>query len=238
MNAGTADRALDAAEYDADRFYGKYRGLVIDTADPLGRGRLRALVPDVLGTETSGWALPCAPYTGPNAGLHAIPPAGAGVWIEFEAGDPSRPIWVGGWWADGQVPTDQTSTPSTSERKILRSDQGLLVSLDDGARTIAISDSGGTNLITIQVNAGRIEMTGAARAVVEAPVILHGAGAQHPAVFGDLLLAYLNQLVALFNAHVHAGETVAGVLAVTPAPPVAPFPAATASLISNKNLVE
>lgn len=238
MNVGTADRTLRAAEHGADRFYGKYRGLVVDNADPLVRGRLRALVPDVLGTEASGWALPCAPYTGPNAGLHAIPPAGAGVWIEFEAGDPSRPIWVGGWWADGQVPTDQTSTPSTPDRKLLRSAGGLIVSLDDHAQTISISDATGANLMTIQVSAGEAELQGAARVVLEAPLIRHGVHAQHPAVFGDELLAYLNRLVAVFNAHVHPGETVGGVLAVTPAPPRASFPAATSSLISTKNLVE
>ena len=67
----------------------------------------------MLGLETSGWALPCAPYTGPNAGLHLIPPVRAGVWIEFEAGDPSRPIWVGGWWGDAEVPQDERATAST-----------------------------------------------------------------------------------------------------------------------------
>ena len=46
----------------------------------------------------------------------------------------------------------------------------------------------------------------ATRVVLEAPLIKHGAGAAHPAVFGDELLAYLNQLVSMFNAHVHPGE--------------------------------
>jgi hypothetical protein len=237
-NGTSADRALDTAERAADRFYGKYRGLVADNGDPLQRGRLRATVPDVLGTETSGWALPCAPYAGPGVGFHAIPPVGAGVWIEFEAGDPSRPVWVGGWWAEGEVPVDQASTPSAPARKILRSDQGLLVSLEDDGPAITISDASGANLVTIDVSSGRVEIDGAARVVLEAPLIQHGANAQHPAVFGDQLLAYLNELVAMFNAHVHPGETVAGVLPVTPAPPQPFFPPATASLISTKNVVE
>jgi len=74
--------------------------------------------------------------------------------------------------------------------------------------------------------------------VLEAPLIQHGQGAAHPAVFGDQLLTYLNQLVAMFNAHVHPGEMAGGVLPVTPAPPVPFFPAATPALISTKNLVE
>jgi hypothetical protein len=52
------------------------------------------------------------------------------------------------------------------------------------------------------------------------------------------LLIYLNQLVAMFNAHVHPGELAAGFIPVTPAPPVPPFPPATPSLISTKVVVE
>ena len=58
-------------------------------------GRLQAMVPEVLGEIPSGWALPCQPFTGTGAGLYAVPQPGAGVWIEFEAGDASRPIWIG-----------------------------------------------------------------------------------------------------------------------------------------------
>ena len=32
-----------------------------------------------------------------------IPPIGAGVWVEFEQGDPDYPIWVGCFW--GLAPT-------------------------------------------------------------------------------------------------------------------------------------
>jgi hypothetical protein len=53
-------------------------------------------------------------------------------------------------------------------------------------------------------------------------------------VFGDNLLQYLNQLVTMFNTHLHPGELAAGVLPVTPAPPVPPFPPATPSLLSMK----
>ena len=81
-------------------------------------------------------------------------------------------------------------------------------------------------------------MKSAVRVVLEAPLIQHGQGATHPAVFGDQLLTYLNQLVTMFNAHVHPGELAAGILPVTPAPPVPPLPPATPALISTKNLVE
>ena len=129
-----ASAALDALERDADRFYGKYRGIVADNQDPLQIGRLQAMVPEVLGETPSGWALPCAPYAGTASGFYAIPPIGAGVWIEFEAGDTSRPIWSGAWWATGEVPMDETGAPSTPTRKILRTEFGLMVALDDARR--------------------------------------------------------------------------------------------------------
>jgi len=229
---------LDLLERHADRFYGKYRGLVTDNLDPMQIGRIQASVPEVLGELGTGWALPCAPYAGTNAGLYTIPPVGAGVWIEFEAGDPSRPIWSGTWWGTGEVPMDEKSTPSQPTRKILRSDFGLLVSLDDSAQTITLSDSLGLNLMTVKVSEGTIEIRSAVQVVLEAPLIKHGQNATHPAVFGDQLLTYLNQLVAMFNAHLHPGEMAGGFLPVTPAPPVPPFPPATPSLISTKNLVE
>jgi len=229
---------LDALEGDADHFYGKYRGLVVDNEDPLKIGRLQALVPAVLGETTSGWAIPCAPYAGTGAGFYAIPMIGAGVWIEFEAGDVSRPLWSGAWWAEGEVPMDEQSTPSEPTRKIMRSDLGLLVSMDDEEQTITIADGAGLNLITVKVLEGTIEIKSAVQVVLEAPLIKHGEGATHPAVFGDQLLTYLNQLVALFNTHVHPGELAVGILPVTPAPPVPPFPPATPSLISLKNVVE
>ncbi|MDQ6851960.1 MAG: phage baseplate assembly protein V [Actinomycetota bacterium] len=229
---------LDALEQQADRFYGKYRGLVLNSLDPLGMGRLQAMVPEVMGEVPTSWALPCAPFTGTDAGLYAIPQPGAGVWIEFEAGDTSRPIWSGGWWAAGEVPTDELATPSQPTRKILRSELGLMVSLDDLQQTITISDGLGLNLMTVKVLEGTVEVKSAVRVVLEAPLIQHGEGALHPAVFGDQLIAYLDTLVAIFNSHVHPGELAAGVLPVTPAPPVPPAPPATPALISTKNLVE
>lgn len=83
------------------RFYGKYRGLVVDNADPEHLGRLTLRVPSVLGEEVvTGWALPCVPYGGDaNQGFLFIPEKEAGVWVEFEEGDLEFPIWTGTFWS-------------------------------------------------------------------------------------------------------------------------------------------
>ena len=42
--------------------------------------------------------MPCVPIAGKQEGMYMVPQVGAGVWIEFEQGDPDYPIWVGGFW--------------------------------------------------------------------------------------------------------------------------------------------
>ena len=39
-------------------------------------------------------------------GVSLVPPIGAGVWVEFEQGDPNHPIWVGcRWGSAADVPS-------------------------------------------------------------------------------------------------------------------------------------
>jgi len=80
------------------KFYGKYRGTVINNVDPMQIGRIQVMAPDVSNVMLSSWAMPCAPVAGINMGMFALPLIGAGVWVEFEQGDPDYPIWVGGFW--------------------------------------------------------------------------------------------------------------------------------------------
>jgi Type VI secretion system/phage-baseplate injector OB domain len=94
--------------------WGKYRGAVVDDRDPLQMGRLKVLVPSVLGEVASSWAMPCAPYPAPRMGLAMLPPPGAGVWIEFEGGDPEHPIWSGCFWREGEWPME-AATPDAPE---------------------------------------------------------------------------------------------------------------------------
>jgi hypothetical protein len=214
------------------RHYGKYRGLVTDNQDPKNLARIRASVPEVLQDVETGWALPSSPYAGDGSGFFRVPAKGAGVWIEFEAGDPSRPIWTGCWWADGKLPEDQDGTSATTDFSILRSEGGLMVVLNDSGPTISVSDKNGSNLVKIDVSQGQITVEASTKVVVNAAQIELVDGASHPLVFGDSLLQYLNQLVTLFNTHMHPGELAAGILPVTPAPPVPPFTPATPDLLS------
>jgi uncharacterized protein involved in type VI secretion and phage assembly len=77
------------------RYFGKYRGTVLNNVDPMMIGRIMAIVPDVSSVVPTSWAMPCFPMAGIQTGTIAVPPIGAGVWIEFERGDPDYPVWTG-----------------------------------------------------------------------------------------------------------------------------------------------
>ena len=83
---------------DTNKFFGKYRGTVVNNIDPEQRGRIQAMVPDVSGFALTSWALPALPIGGLQMGLFNVPVIGSGVWIEFEQGDIDYPIWSGVYW--------------------------------------------------------------------------------------------------------------------------------------------
>jgi uncharacterized protein involved in type VI secretion and phage assembly len=142
-------------------FYGKYRGTVLDNSDPNGIGRVKARVPDIFGDEDSGWALPNLPYAGDGVGLFLIPPVDAWVWIEFEGGNPDKPIWSGCFWAEGETP----ESPSVVEKKILKTDIGT-ITLDDTEGSVTIETTDGMKItlnsegIEIDAGSGNVKVNG------------------------------------------------------------------------------
>jgi len=142
------------------RYWGKYRGTVTTNLDPEQRGRIQAIVPAVTGLVPSTWAMPCVPFAGKGSGFFVVPQLGAGVWIEYEDGDPDKPIWVGGFWGlSAEVPTSALAPPpippgqnvvvqSTLLHQIVVSDSaptpvsgGIMLKSTTGA-SIIVNDSG------------------------------------------------------------------------------------------------
>lgn len=99
----------------SERFYGKYRGTVLINLDPMGIGRIIASVPAVSSLLPTSWCMPCYPLAGKLQGISYVPQIGAGVWIEFEGGDPDKPIWTGCFWGlEAELPTDATKASITN----------------------------------------------------------------------------------------------------------------------------
>jgi hypothetical protein len=143
----------------ATKFYGKYRGTVVNNIDPLQIGRIQVSVPDV--TVIPGtWAMPCMPIAGKQEGVFMVPQIGAGIWVEYEQGDPDYPIWVGGFWGSAaEVPVLALAPPAippgqnivvqtTAQNTLLISDSaptpvsgGIVLKSTTGAM-IVVNDSG------------------------------------------------------------------------------------------------
>lgn len=131
----------------SEKYYGKYRGKVTDIKDPLMTGRIRAKVPDVLGEEESGWAMPCAPFGGSGMGFFALPAVDAGVWIEFEQGDADYPVWSGCWFGSlKEIPPILMAPPY--KKLMIKTEGGNSILLDDtpGMGGITLETAGGQKI--------------------------------------------------------------------------------------------
>jgi uncharacterized protein involved in type VI secretion and phage assembly len=138
------------------QYFGKYRGMVLNNIDPMQIGRIQVQVPDVLGPTISSWAMPCVPIAGSQMGTYVVPLIGAGVWVEFEGGNPDHPIWSGCFWGSAaEVPalalTGIPASPNivlqtTGQNSIVVSDLpgptgGIMLKSAAGA-TIIVNDTG------------------------------------------------------------------------------------------------
>ncbi|MHA6262324.1 phage baseplate assembly protein V [Arenibacterium sp. CAU 1754] len=134
-----------------ERYYGKYRGVVVNNVDPMVTGRIQAIVPDVSSVALTSWAMPCLPMAGIQTGSVAIPPIGAGVWMEFERGDPDYPIWTGGFFGSAaEMPALHQLTPPGVSAVTLQTmlQNGVTVTdLPGPTGGIVIKTPGGASLI-------------------------------------------------------------------------------------------
>ena len=86
------------------RFYSIYRAIVVQNDDPLASNRLKVAIPGIQGGEIL-WALPRNQHGSEQTGFKYLAPAiGDIVYVSFEAGDPSKPLWEYHSWASGQMP--------------------------------------------------------------------------------------------------------------------------------------
>jgi len=169
---------------DVTKYFGKYRGTVVNNVDPMQIGRIQAIVPDVSNVLPTSWAMPCVPLAGLQMGEFTVPPIGSGVWMEFEQGNPDFPIWTGCFWGmAGEVPsaarlvppgvagiTFQTTLqnsiqvsdlPGPSGGIVLKSTTGAFVIVNDTG--IYIQNGKGASLAlvgpTVTVNQGALVIT-------------------------------------------------------------------------------
>lgn len=123
-----------------ERYYGKYQGWVTDTSQAATNGRLGVRVSLGGRNPVDTVAEACVPYAGANNGLFAIPPEGAGVWVEFLEGNPDGVVlWTGCAWKDA-VELPAAFGPSANL-------SSLPVVMQSTSRSRVVLGGGGTEII-------------------------------------------------------------------------------------------
>lgn len=200
MMAGTLLDDLAAARAPrgyGGLFYGVYPALVTDVVDPDGQGRVRVRLPwspDAAGKAYEAWARLATLMAGANRGSWFVPDAGDEVLVAFEGGEPRRPYVVGALWNGKDAPPESMDGAGRNEKKVLRSRNGVKVTLDDatgtekliletpGGQTVRLEDGPGKIVISdsngnsIELATAGVTVTAAAKLTVQAATVEVNAG--------------------------------------------------------------
>jgi Type VI secretion system/phage-baseplate injector OB domain len=160
----------------ASKFYGKYRGTVVNNVDPMMIGRVQVQCAEVLGLGISSWAMPCVPVAGKHSGSFFMPELGAGVWVEFEHGDADYPIWTGCFWGlPAELPEMGLASPPPTPNIVLQTiGQNSLTVMGAPGAGITISSgpiASPTSPRIMITQAGIIITNGVATITVAGPVV-------------------------------------------------------------------
>jgi len=164
MNESTSNTEktlVELIDFVRSRFFGKYRGLVSDVNDRENLCRITVKLPEVYGDDDSPWALPSLPFAGKGHGLVMLPEVGDGVWVEFEAGIPEKPIWSGFWFAQGEMPEP---AGEESIRAFVTSKNHKII-IDDKANELKLVHGKGAEIaltnddITIKIGRSQIKLS-------------------------------------------------------------------------------
>ena len=114
-------------------YYSTYRGTIVDNKDPKKLGRVKVRVPQVAGDNViEQWAWPFGQPAGENFGDFFIPPKGSPVWIQFEQGRPTHPVWTGGHWADKNGVVPEEGKLAEPKNRVRRSENWAMEMDDHG----------------------------------------------------------------------------------------------------------
>lgn len=127
------------------RYWGKYRGTVVDNQDLPPKGRLLVSVPGIVITN---WATPCVPFASIFEGTFIRPEIGSNVWVEFERGDLDKPIWTGGWWGDGEIPFMADESVAVAPAPVITIETGLEgISVSSVPLAVGLGEPGNVNIV-------------------------------------------------------------------------------------------
>jgi uncharacterized protein involved in type VI secretion and phage assembly len=213
-------------------YYGTYKGIVTDNTDPQDQGRVKVRMPELGRDEAlEFFAYPISPFAGDGFGIFFPPEVDARVWIVFEGGNPTMPLYLGGWWPNpskapggSQVPAEASPNGQSPLVREIRTKGGHRIIFDDGTdpgitietqngSSIQIKDSEGTvkiiatqevsvEALTVTVEATQVSVKSQI-ANIDGSFIRINSGTKFAAAIGD-------QTVGSASVHTITGPPSAG----------------------------
>jgi uncharacterized protein involved in type VI secretion and phage assembly len=144
----------------ASRISGVVVGVVTNTQDPAGLGRVKVKFPWLSDSEESFWARVATPMAGKGRGFYFLPEVEDEVLLAFEQGDARFPYVLGALW-NGQDKPPENNDKGENNIRSIKSRSGHVIRLNDtdGAEKIEIQDRSGKNTIVIDTAKNTITMT-------------------------------------------------------------------------------
>lgn len=160
-----------------DRVDGVTLGIVTDTNDPDGLGRVKVRLPWLSQCVETAWARIAVPWAGRNRGSYLLPEVDDEALVAFQHGDVRFPYVVGFLWSEQAPPPERSPAPGRRELRsvrghtvvlddgesnaqlTVRSAHGHEVKLDDAAGRITITTAGGKITLSLDGNSGSVAVT-------------------------------------------------------------------------------
>jgi hypothetical protein len=109
---------------DGGQYFGKYSGVVKDNKDAEKLGKVKVSVPAIFPPDELMDARAALPY-----GWFFVPENETMVWVEFEGGDGTLPLWTGVQSISGKYPTELDLDPP--QKRAIKTPSGHLILFDD-----------------------------------------------------------------------------------------------------------
>ena len=125
------------------RLPGLYAGKVEEQRE---RGELVVSIPSVYektDPECHAIARPCLPY-----GHYYVPEVGDYVWLAFENGDATAPVWLGVFYPPGTIPSEAGGDSDPPTKRVIQTKPGNFLELDDtdGEEAVVLQDKSGNSV--------------------------------------------------------------------------------------------
>jgi hypothetical protein len=125
-------------------YYSSYRATVYSNEDPDSLNRLQLIIPHISSDPLPAWVFPKSNFAGKEYGMQVLPQKGDLVKVEFEYGNPKKPLWLHGYFGEKEKPTGDNY--KDVKNYWFRTPSGNLVELYDD-ECIRLTDQWGNILV-------------------------------------------------------------------------------------------